>query len=168
MKKCKKLVFTYFHFLDAFERFERLLQGHIAPLIDMLGCVSGASPKVFWSNFGGYFDYFARGAHTHPMGSPDAAEQALRLLDHRVYPDGRRKDTVINAEKTGWVVWNMVTFDLKDAMNPSAMAVPYGESEISGIIQSLNLKIFSLDKLKSKSFDGKKINTMHLLIQKNK
>ena len=42
----------------------------------------------------------------------------------------------------------------------------YGESEISGIIQSLNLKIFSLDKLESKSFDGKKINTMHLLIKK--
>lgn len=47
------------------------------------------------------------------------------------YPDGRRKDTVINAEKTGWFVWNMVTWDLKDAMNTSAMAVPYGESEIS-------------------------------------
>ncbi len=47
------------------------------------------------------------------------------------YPDGRRKDTVINAEKTGWFVWNMVTFDLKDARNTSAMAVPYGESEIS-------------------------------------
>ena len=44
----------------------------------------------------------------------------------------------------------------------------YGESEISGIIQSLNLKIMSLDKLESKSFDGEKINTMHLLIQKNK
>ena len=44
----------------------------------------------------------------------------------------------------------------------------YGESEISGIIQSLNLRIFSLDKLESTSFDGKKINTMHFLIQKNK
>ena len=43
----------------------------------------------------------------------------------------------------------------------------YGESEISGIIQSLNLRIFSLDKLESTSFDGKKINTMHLLIKKN-
>ena len=31
----------------------------------------------------------------------------------------------------------------------------YGESEISGIIQSLNLRIFSLDKLESTSFDGK-------------
>ena len=43
----------------------------------------------------------------------------------------------------------------------------YAESEIRGIILSLNFKILSLDKLESKSFDGKKINTMHLLIQKN-
>ena len=23
------------------------------------------------------------------------------------YPDGRRKDTVLNAEETGWFVWNL-------------------------------------------------------------
>jgi flavin reductase (DIM6/NTAB) family NADH-FMN oxidoreductase RutF len=46
------------------------------------------------------------------------------------YPDGRRKDTVINTEKTGWFVWNMVTWDLREAMNTTAMALPYGESEI--------------------------------------
>ena len=46
------------------------------------------------------------------------------------YPDGRRKDTVINAEKTGWFVWNMVTWDLREAMNTTSRAVPYGESEI--------------------------------------
>ena len=40
------------------------------------------------------------------------------------YPDGRRKDTVLNAERTGWFVWNMATFALKDAVNLSAMAVP--------------------------------------------
>lgn len=39
------------------------------------------------------------------------------------YPDGRRKDTVVNAEETGWFVWNMVTHDLREAMNVSAMAV---------------------------------------------
>ena len=44
----------------------------------------------------------------------------------------------------------------------------YAESEISDIIESLDLNILSLDKLESKSFDGKKINTMHLLIQQNK
>ena len=44
----------------------------------------------------------------------------------------------------------------------------YSESEISEIIKSVNLKILTLDKVKSESFDGKKINTMHLLIKKNK
>jgi len=40
------------------------------------------------------------------------------------YPDGRRKDSVINAEETGWFVWNMATYDLRDAVNQSAMALP--------------------------------------------
>ena len=39
------------------------------------------------------------------------------------YPDGRRKDTVLNAEDTGWFVWNMATYALRDAVNTSAMAV---------------------------------------------
>jgi flavin reductase (DIM6/NTAB) family NADH-FMN oxidoreductase RutF len=39
------------------------------------------------------------------------------------YPDGRRKDTVVNAEETGWFVWNMATWDLREAVNLSAMAV---------------------------------------------
>ena len=45
------------------------------------------------------------------------------------YPDGRRKDTVINAEETGWFVWNMATYDLREAVNLSAMALPPEESE---------------------------------------
>jgi len=45
------------------------------------------------------------------------------------YPDGRRKDTVINAEETGWFVWNMATYDLREAVNISAMALPAHESE---------------------------------------
>lgn len=45
------------------------------------------------------------------------------------YPDGRRKDTVINAEETGWFVWNMATWELRDAVNVSAMALPEHESE---------------------------------------
>jgi flavin reductase (DIM6/NTAB) family NADH-FMN oxidoreductase RutF len=39
------------------------------------------------------------------------------------YPDGRRKDTVINAEETGWFAWNMATYDLREAVNASASAV---------------------------------------------
>ncbi|MCB1467351.1 MAG: flavin reductase family protein [Rhizobiaceae bacterium] len=45
------------------------------------------------------------------------------------YPDGRRKDTVTNAEKTGWFVWNMATYALREAVNISAMALPAGEDE---------------------------------------
>ena len=45
------------------------------------------------------------------------------------YPDGRRKDTVVNAEETGWFVWNMATYALREAVNLSAMALPPHESE---------------------------------------
>ncbi len=40
------------------------------------------------------------------------------------HPDGRRKDTVLNAEQTGWFVWNMATYALREAVNISAMALP--------------------------------------------
>lgn len=45
------------------------------------------------------------------------------------HSDGRRKDTVINAEETGWFVWNMATWALREAVNASAMALPRGEDE---------------------------------------
>jgi flavin reductase (DIM6/NTAB) family NADH-FMN oxidoreductase RutF len=45
------------------------------------------------------------------------------------YPDGRRKDTVLNAEQTGWFVWNMATYNLRKAVNISAMALPFEENE---------------------------------------
>lgn len=76
--------------LDAFTRFEQLLQGHIAPLIDRLAGISGASPKVFWSNFGNYFEYFSHATAEHPMALSGLAEEPLRLIKHRAYPDGRR------------------------------------------------------------------------------
>lgn len=49
--------------------------------------------------------------------------------------DGRRKDTVVNAEETGGFVWNMATYELREAVNASAMAVPpeVDEFEISGV-----------------------------------
>jgi flavin reductase (DIM6/NTAB) family NADH-FMN oxidoreductase RutF len=45
------------------------------------------------------------------------------------YSDGRRKHTVINAEETGWFVWNMCTFDLREAMNVTAQEWPDGIDE---------------------------------------
>lgn len=42
---------------------------------------------------------------------------------------GARKHTVVNAEDTGWFVWNMATYDLREAVNISAMELPPGEDE---------------------------------------
>ncbi len=43
--------------------------------------------------------------------------------------DGRRKDTVVNAETTGWFVWNMATWELREAVNATAVPTPYGIDE---------------------------------------
>jgi flavin reductase (DIM6/NTAB) family NADH-FMN oxidoreductase RutF len=45
------------------------------------------------------------------------------------YADGRRKHSVLNAEATGWFVWNMATYDLREAVNISAMEWPAGVDE---------------------------------------
>ena len=42
---------------------------------------------------------------------------------------GERKHTVVNAEDTGWFVWNMATYDLREAVNISAMEVPSNVNE---------------------------------------
>ena len=48
---------------------------------------------------------------------------------------GRRKDTVANTEATGEFVWNMATYQLREAVNKSAEEVPpeVDEFEISGV-----------------------------------
>jgi len=45
------------------------------------------------------------------------------------YPDGRQKDTVLNTLETGYFVWNMATWELREAVNTSAMALPFGVDE---------------------------------------
>jgi flavin reductase (DIM6/NTAB) family NADH-FMN oxidoreductase RutF len=45
--------------------------------------------------------------------------------------DGRRKDTVVNAEETGWFVWNMATWDLREAVNITAVPLPHGVDEFA-------------------------------------
>ncbi|WPZ36598.1 flavin reductase family protein [Thalassobaculum sp. OXR-137] len=52
--------------------------------------------------------------------------------------DGRRKDTVINAEQTGWFVWNMATYDLREAVNITAMELPseVDEFERAGVTKA--------------------------------
>jgi len=52
--------------------------------------------------------------------------------------DGRRKDTVVNAEQTGEFVYNMATDDLKEAINLSSQQVPpeVDEFELAGVTKA--------------------------------
>jgi flavin reductase (DIM6/NTAB) family NADH-FMN oxidoreductase RutF len=42
---------------------------------------------------------------------------------------GNRKDSVRNAEQTGEFVWNMATYELREAVNASAEELPHGVDE---------------------------------------
>jgi len=52
--------------------------------------------------------------------------------------DGRRKDSVVNTEQSGEFVYNMVTYDLREAMNLSAQQVPpdVDEFELAGVTKA--------------------------------
>lgn len=52
--------------------------------------------------------------------------------------EGRRKDSTVNAESTGEFVWNMATYDLREAVNKSAEEVPPGvdEFELAGVTKA--------------------------------
>lgn len=56
--------------------------------------------------------------------------------------DGRRKDTVVNAEQTGYFVWNMATWDLREAVNISAADFPpdVDEFERAGVTKAACLE----------------------------
>lgn len=49
--------------------------------------------------------------------------------------DGSRKDTVVNTEQTGEFVYNMVSYDLKEAMNVTAQEIPsdVDEFDLAGL-----------------------------------
>jgi flavin reductase (DIM6/NTAB) family NADH-FMN oxidoreductase RutF len=51
---------------------------------------------------------------------------------------GQRKDTVTNAEQTGEFVWNMATYELREAVNKSAEEVPpeVDEFELAGVTKA--------------------------------
>ena len=46
-----------------------------------------------------------------------------------VFSSGGQKDSVTFAEETGEFVWNMSTYDLREAMNLTSAPLPRGESE---------------------------------------
>ena len=51
---------------------------------------------------------------------------------------GRRKDTVVNTEQTGEFVWNMATYELREAVNKSAeeVAPDIDEFDIAGVTKA--------------------------------
>ena len=56
---------------------------------------------------------------------------------------GKRKDSVVNAEQTGEFVYNMATYDLREAVNRSAAEVPpeVDEFVLAGVTKAPSLKV---------------------------
>jgi flavin reductase (DIM6/NTAB) family NADH-FMN oxidoreductase RutF len=56
---------------------------------------------------------------------------------------GERKDSTINAERTGEFVYNMATYDLREAVNLSAQEAPYGidEFELAGLTKAPSILV---------------------------
>jgi flavin reductase (DIM6/NTAB) family NADH-FMN oxidoreductase RutF len=56
---------------------------------------------------------------------------------------GRRKDTVVNIEQTGEFVYNMATYDLREAVNRSAAEVPpeVDEFELAGVTKAPSVRV---------------------------
>ena len=75
---------------DPFERFATLIEHHWAPLIEQLAAISGAAQRVFWSNAGGYLDYYVHALAEHPLANEAALEAAKALLETRTLPSGKR------------------------------------------------------------------------------
>ncbi|MWJ28021.1 siderophore-iron reductase FhuF [Halomonas sp. ZH2S] len=62
------------------ERFDALL-AHLSGVVNALAAVSGASPRVFWSNIGNTFEHVVGVIEAHPHAWPDCTLTARELLD---------------------------------------------------------------------------------------
>lgn len=71
-------------------RFATLIEQHWTPLIEQLAAISGAAPRVFWSNAGSYIDHFINVLAEHPLVNADALEAAKALLETRALANGKR------------------------------------------------------------------------------
>ncbi len=56
---------------------------------------------------------------------------------------GKRKDTIVNIEETGEFVYNMATYDLREAVNRSAAEVPpeVDEFDLAGVTKAPSVRI---------------------------
>lgn len=73
-----------------FERFSTLIERHLEPVIEVLANVSGASPRLFWSNAGNIFEFVTTRIELHPLARADCTAPARAVLSSRLRPDGRR------------------------------------------------------------------------------
>ena len=77
--------------VDAFERFGPLIERHLDPLVHTLSAVSGAAPRVFWSNLGNLLENLLRQAEAELGGAAPGMAHAKTLLTSRDWP-GRRSN----------------------------------------------------------------------------
>jgi flavin reductase (DIM6/NTAB) family NADH-FMN oxidoreductase RutF len=70
-------------------------------------------------------------------------DPAMVMFSSNQTTDGRRKDTVVNAEETGVFIWNMATWDLREQVNLTAQELPYGIDEFkhAGLLKSPGLQV---------------------------
>lgn len=76
---------------------------------------------------------------------------------------GARKDTVRNAEQSGEFVWNMATWDLRDAVNISAQELPpeVDEFELAGLEKAPSRLVKAMRVKRSPiQFECKYLNTL--------
>jgi flavin reductase (DIM6/NTAB) family NADH-FMN oxidoreductase RutF len=76
---------------------------------------------------------------------------------------GNRKDTVHNAEQTGEFVWNMCSWDLREAMNISAQELPPGVNEIEAAgLETVSSTLVKPPRIKKSpiQFECKYLNTL--------
>ncbi len=70
-------------------------------------------------------------------------DPAYVMLSANTIKRGQRKDTIVNIEETGEFVYNMATYDLRDAVNRSAADVPpeVDEFELAGLTKAPSVQV---------------------------
>ena len=74
----------------AFQRFERLVEGQVAPVVEALSACAKISPKVLWNNAANFFEYVLQEMERRPDAFPDAAARGRPLVAEPLRPDGAR------------------------------------------------------------------------------
>ncbi|WP_024816345.1 siderophore-iron reductase FhuF [Methylopila sp. 73B] len=74
----------------AFQRFDQLIEGHVAPVVSALSAFVKISPKVLWNNAANFFEYVLQEMEKRPDQFPEAAARGRPLMAEPLRPDGTR------------------------------------------------------------------------------